>query len=270
MKTKTQDGNLAELFCREWLQGMEGVFAEALGCAWIATVNSEAERIQRQDDFWVHFEVEPGAGRLALRLQRSGATEIARMLLGVGTADDMREQDVHDAIQELLRQVAGRVSLVMQEHVPDFHLKFADTLPPAAMGAKSGQSVCLSSESGNRLSMEVVADLQLSAPSVGAEPVQSRTKTCEESNLALLMDVELKLTLRFGQKAMTLQEVLQLNSGAVVELDKQVQEPVDLLLAGKVIARGEVVVVDGNYGLRVTELAAPGNEAVARGLSWKS
>ena len=69
------------------------------------------------------------------------------------------------------------------------------------------------------------------------------------------MDVELKLALRFGSRRMLLQEILDLGTGAVVELDRRVQEPVELLLDGKLVARGEVVVVDGNYGLRVTEMA---------------
>lgn len=68
------------------------------------------------------------------------------------------------------------------------------------------------------------------------------------------MDVELVVTLRFGGRRMLLKDILDLCTGSVVELDQQVQEPVDLLLDGKLIARGEVVVVDGNYGLRITEL----------------
>jgi flagellar motor switch protein FliN/FliY len=68
------------------------------------------------------------------------------------------------------------------------------------------------------------------------------------------MNVELNVTLRFGQRQLTLREVLELTSGSVVELDRQVEEPVELLLNGMVIARGEAVVIDGNYGLRVTEV----------------
>ena len=70
----------------------------------------------------------------------------------------------------------------------------------------------------------------------------------------LLMDVELAVTLRFGSRLLLLREILDLSPGAVVELDRQVKEPIDLLLEGRVVARGEVVVVDGNYGLRVTEV----------------
>jgi len=86
-------------------------------------------------------------------------------------------------------------------------------------------------------------------------------------NLDLLADVELDVTLCFGGRRMLLHEILQLASGSVVELDRQVQEPADLLLDGKLIARGEVVVVDGNYGLRVLEVLrrdSPGAELGAR------
>jgi len=77
------------------------------------------------------------------------------------------------------------------------------------------------------------------------------------ANLNLLLDVELKASLRFGQKEMLLREVLELRPGSVIELDKRVQEPAELLIAGRVVAWGDVVIVDGNYGLRVTDVAQP-------------
>jgi flagellar motor switch protein FliN/FliY len=77
------------------------------------------------------------------------------------------------------------------------------------------------------------------------------------NNLKLVMDVELNVSLLFGRRQLPLREVLELTSGSVVELDRMVHEPVELLLDGKVIARGEAVIVDGNYGLRVTEIPQP-------------
>jgi len=74
------------------------------------------------------------------------------------------------------------------------------------------------------------------------------------SNLKLVMDVELNVSLRFGQRLLPLRELLELKSGSVIELDRMVDEPVELLLDGKLVARGEAVIVDGNYGLRVTEI----------------
>ena len=60
---------------------------------------------------------------------------------------------------------------------------------------------------------------------------------------------------------MLLRDIFSLMPGAVVELDQIVNEPVDLLVAGRLIARGEVVVVDGNFGLRVSEVATPSQRA---------
>jgi flagellar motor switch protein FliN/FliY len=86
----------------------------------------------------------------------------------------------------------------------------------------------------------------------------------EQVNLDLVLDVELNVTLRFGKRQLTLREVLELTSGSVVELDRQVEEPVELLLDGILIARGEAVVIDGNYGLRVTEVSQPISSALLR------
>lgn len=88
------------------------------------------------------------------------------------------------------------------------------------------------------------------APAPDSTPLLSTTA----GNLELLRGVELPVTLCFGRRRMKLRDVLELNAGSVVELDRQVEDPVDLLLDDRVIARGEVVVVDGSYGLRVLEI----------------
>ena len=93
---------------------------------------------------------------------------------------------------------------------------------------------------------------------------KERLPNHEQLNLQLVMDVELNVTMRFGQRQLALREVLELTSGSVIELDRQVEEPVELLLEGKVIARGEAVVIDGNYGLRVTEVPQPISAQVIR------
>jgi flagellar motor switch protein FliN len=75
--------------------------------------------------------------------------------------------------------------------------------------------------------------------------------------IELLLDVELEATLRFGCRELPLGEVLDLGPGDVVQLDRHVTDPVDLIVGDKIVARGEVVLVNGNFGLRVTEVAAP-------------
>ena len=75
--------------------------------------------------------------------------------------------------------------------------------------------------------------------------------------LELLLDVELDAALRFGCREMPLGDILELGPGDVVQLDRNVADPVDLVIGDKIVARGEVVLVEGNFGLRVTEVASP-------------
>jgi flagellar motor switch protein FliN/FliY len=73
----------------------------------------------------------------------------------------------------------------------------------------------------------------------------------------LLLDVALDATIRFGQKQMLLRDILDLHPGVAISLDRHLEEPVELLIGGRKVARGEVVIVDGNYGLRITEIVSP-------------
>lgn len=77
------------------------------------------------------------------------------------------------------------------------------------------------------------------------------------SGLGLLYDIELDATLQFGSREMALREVLELGPGDVVELDRHISEPVDLVVGDRIVARGEVVVASGNFALRITEVATP-------------
>jgi flagellar motor switch protein FliN/FliY len=81
------------------------------------------------------------------------------------------------------------------------------------------------------------------------------------ANLALLLDAELEATIRFGDREMLLREIFDLMPGDVVELDQMIDEPAHLIVAGRTIAKGDVVVVDGNFGLRITEVASASQRA---------
>jgi len=75
--------------------------------------------------------------------------------------------------------------------------------------------------------------------------------------LELLFDVPLRITVELGRTKMTLKQVMELSVGSLIELDKLTGEPVDILVNGKLIARGEVVVIDENFGVRITEIVSP-------------
>ncbi len=94
-----------------------------------------------------------------------------------------------------------------------------------------------------------------SAPPAAPPPVAGVQHT--GGNFDLLLEVELDASVRFGSREMELKELLELGPGDVVELDRQVADAVDLIVGDRIVARGEVVLVNGNFGLRVTEVAEP-------------
>ncbi len=81
-------------------------------------------------------------------------------------------------------------------------------------------------------------------------------KKLDRANLDVLMHVPLTVTAELGTSKMSVEEVLKLGAGSIIELDRLAGGPVDLLVNNKLVARGEVVAVDENFGVRVTELIA--------------
>ena len=75
-----------------------------------------------------------------------------------------------------------------------------------------------------------------------------------ESALEMILDVEVPITVRFGETQMLLDEVLKLGQGSQIRFDKMVDDPVELFVNKKLLATGEVVVVDGHYAIRITEI----------------
>jgi flagellar motor switch protein FliN/FliY len=75
-------------------------------------------------------------------------------------------------------------------------------------------------------------------------------------NLDLIVDIPVRITVELGRTRKTIGEVLALGPGSVVELNKMAGEPVDVLVNGKLIARGEVVVIDESFGIRVTDIVS--------------
>ena len=73
-------------------------------------------------------------------------------------------------------------------------------------------------------------------------------------NLEMFLDVPVSVTVQLGSCQLSMREVLQLNSGSVVQLDKLADAPVEVLVNDKLVARGEVVVVENKFGIKITEL----------------
>ena len=81
--------------------------------------------------------------------------------------------------------------------------------------------------------------------------------TQDQGNISLLMDVDMQMTVELGRTKQSIKEILGIGEGTIIELDKLAGEPVDILVNHKPIAKGEVVVIDENFGVRVTEIISP-------------
>lgn len=92
---------------------------------------------------------------------------------------------------------------------------------------------------------------------VAFEPLQMGVESEAMGNIALLLDVPMRVTVELGRTKMTIKDILGLGEGSIIELDKLAGEPVDILVNDKLIAQGEVVVIDENFAVRVTKIVTP-------------
>jgi len=102
------------------------------------------------------------------------------------------------------------------------------------------------------------AGSQLTAVSYPSTPeLPEGTPPRASRDLRLLADVEVHLSVQLGRVRLPLRELLALDTGSVVELDRSAESPVDVLVNGRLVARGEVVVIDGEFGVRFTSIVEP-------------
>ena len=104
-----------------------------------------------------------------------------------------------------------------------------------------------------------VADAATAAGSVtGASPAQAAApKKQNTRTLDFLMDVSLQVSVEVGRARMTINDLLQMGAGSVVELEKLAGEPLDIFINGKPVARGEAVIVNEKFGVRLTDIISP-------------
>jgi flagellar motor switch protein FliN/FliY len=194
-------------------------------------------------------------------------TAIGRKVLTSAGIDEPGESDLRSTYQEILTQalsshaqaIGGRLrrevvcDAATEAKPPEGGLRVEyviglgdGPLPPLRIVFSAGLLAVLDpQESANAQQAGEGAALdQVTRADLPASVTNSRT-------LELLLEVELPVSVSFGRAQLTLKDVLKLTSGSIVELNRSVNEPVEIIVNNCVIARGEVVVVEGNYGVRI-------------------
>jgi flagellar motor switch protein FliN/FliY len=216
--------HLLEAFARVWGARLGGTAAMA------------PSTDQQQGDGWIVTVPVSGAatGRIIVWVDRVAAAACTKLAASLDR--DAEETEVSGFLREIVIEATASLGAV-----PDVAgVRFAE--PSARTGA---------APAGLQVSYLAIANVASCLVGVG---VESANPSAAESRLDAVLDVDLPLVVRFGRAVMPLRALAELGPGSVVDMGRSPDEPVELLVGERVIARGEVVVVAGNYGVRITEL----------------
>jgi flagellar motor switch protein FliN len=240
-------------------QAAAQVFTQAFSADWTVDLPVEDSVDSDQSDALAFKLSSSGSlkGDVAILLQSQSALLLAQKFLGEEVnASATPTKDHKEAVEELLRQICGVAQTSLTAKFGEIKLQVAQFDVPAWQGTTVP---LLAGQGSDKFLLLLRIDKEfaeiLSAPYQQPAAIEERTEEAHASkNLALLLGIDLSLVLRFGKSLLTLREILELPEQSVIEVDRQIHEPVDLMLGERIIARGEVVVVEGNYGLRITEV----------------
>lgn len=205
-------------------------------------------------------------GLCEIALSASMSAQFAALLTGETPALPAEiSSDTREAAAELIQQICGNAADRLRSTFGPLELK--SSVATEREPASGVRQLFLIPRENDAIEFELhIVRLTASEPAESPSAPQSVPQqtlppaSLGNGNLDLLLDIELGVSLRFGTRQMLLKDIIELCSGSVVELDRRVQDPVELLIDGRVIAQGEVVIVEGNYGLRILQVATPGEK----------
>ncbi|GAA7301793.1 flagellar motor switch protein FliY [Helicobacter pylori] len=273
-----------KIFIQEVVSTLEGLVGKA------PSVGLEKEVSNSEESFLglisapyarvVISAIEKEEGSIELLAPVDLVTALSDLMLGgEGASKEEMDNDDLDAFKEMASNIFGAIatSLKSQELLPKLNFttinaEIAKELPKKEDYAKA---VVFS------FKMEAIKESQIILLTTAAferqfekthkeekeETIKSTTEATEEikthdaslenieiRNISMLLDVKLNVKVRIGQKKMILKDVVSMDIGSVVELDQLVNDPLEILVDDKVIAKGEVVIVDGNFGIQITDI----------------
>jgi len=233
-----------------------------------ASLNSDSSGV------WSRFAATgPLTGEFALFVSKPDALLLYQLLRGQISEESAEiSSEAREAVAELFRRFVDEALPVLKSKTGgEFECAFCGCEPPG-WEVGLGFPLEIAGPKARPLQICFIADESLAksaTPSVAAVSAPRSTSQSEKvtaapvpalpgkENLGLLLDIKLEAMLRFGEREMLLREILNLNAGSVVELNRKVNDPVELIVCGKVVAKGDVVVLDGNYALQVTQVGSP-------------
>ena len=222
-------------------------------------------------------------GKIALCMTPTLATALGDMMLGGEgeSKEDMNDEDL-DATKEIVSNIFGgfSTSLSAQKELPKLTFNIDDV---EFIGENDEISldkyfkiftynVEISSITSQlyiaidkNIASNFVVQKETEQPTSQAPAKKKTNNGCSDEeelspseikNISLIMDVKLPVRVRIGSRKMLLKDVLSMDIGSVIELNQLANDPLDILVGDKVIAQGEVVIVDGNFGIQISEIGS--------------
>lgn len=268
------NSDFIKLFTQEAISTIEGLMGTTPNIRESSTINLAQEDISIPYAI-THIEVSGDFNAsLAIATPVDLATALAdTMVGGEGNSKESMDDDDLDAIKEINSNIFGAIStsLNSQKKLPKltFSCKSIDFVSEESKTKDYATAYDFSFELNNIHShfwLLITSDFEKNLAQPVEKPIETspQEKTASNSNLSsdeiknigMLLDVKLNVKVRIGQKRMLLKDVVSMDIGSVIELNQLANDPLEILIDDKVIAKGEVVIVDGNFGIQVTEIGS--------------
>ena len=233
-----------------WIDRFVADLATVIGALVEATATAGQAAVAPSDGWVVTLRAEQGSrGELAVEFDRIATEVLTKRVMGMEI--EPPNDVVVDTLKEICAQAAG--SMVLEPPLVGTKLAVLSVERAAAAGAQEPVLVQIAVGDMVTLPLRLWGDVALatSQPPLQAPPPVANPK------IDVILDIDLPLTVRFGRTELPLRNITALGPGSVIDLGRSPDDPVDVLVGSQVVARGEVVIVGGNYGIRITDVMSP-------------
>ena len=269
--------NFLDLFKEDFLSVIEGLTGYKGSL-------TECNHIETLEDSCAKIDITADNSKIVFLITTNIATALGDLMLG-GAGEEqssLSEEDL-DATKEIVSNIFGTLATTLsaQDNVPNisFDIDKIEEIDSNFNLSAYERVICfeftIESSAGKcylGLSKEFLSLFEEETKSKESKKEEEKKEEKEEEkvlddcyqtpklteeeikNISLIMDVQLPVRVRIGTKTILLKDVLKMDIGSVVELDQLANSPLDILVGDKIIAKGEVVIVDGNFGVQVIEI----------------
>lgn len=235
---------------QDWITRFVGELVVVVGALGEGSATSGALSAAPADGWIVTLEAGHGAtGLLHVQVGRAGIEAFTRKITGLEV--DAPEDAVIDTLKEICAQAAGGV--VQQAPCSGTTLSVINAGPAAAATPDAPVLMSIAGEGLEPLLLALWGTIEL-VPAGAPPPSEAPT---HGPKLDVILDIDLPLMVRFGRTELPLKILTSLAPGSVIDLGRSPDDPVEVLVSNQIVARGEVVIVGGNYGVRITDVISP-------------